>query len=142
MNSNVDDMILACLQKPAIAEVIRDRIKNRFDKYYYASYITKRLSFLIKSGHVLSSMVFKDGEKKHYAEYRLNGITAPPRDDSGQGTTDRGGVEMINSEPSVCATGAPGESLIQHDEICVCEKSYYSRGGKCNKCGRERNKCT
>jgi len=78
MSQTIDDMILAILDsgEALLSEVIRDRIYERFNQRFYQSYVTKRLSFLIQQGKILSDYAVRDGKKTNYSEYRLNRITA------------------------------------------------------------------
>ena len=101
LSLKIKEMILDVLQTPAIAEVIRDRINLKHKKYYYASYITKHLSFLIKENLVESKLVFKDNEQKHYAEYCLKRITAPTREDSVRRTAN--GFDKLSCQNELVA---------------------------------------
>ena len=131
MSQTIDDMILAILESgdALLSEVIRDRIYERFNQRFYQSYVTKRLSFLIQQGKILSDYAVRDGKKTNYSEYRLNRIAAllsdPAEKRVGAQKTDEPAKEVVVREwrqaNSACP-GCGGWYQIKKGEKWVCSR--------------------
>ncbi len=131
MSQTIDDMILAILDsgEALLSEVIRDRIYERFNQRFYQSYVTKRLSFLIQQGKILSDYAVRDGKKTNYSEYRLNRITAVLSDPAEKRATpqknDDPVKETVRREWRQADCGCPkcgGWYQIKKGEKWVCSR--------------------
>ena len=75
----------------------------------------KDIKFLRDDGYQIEKRRVVDGDTEYY-RYRLVGVRNDP-----------------SSE--VVVTGQPGSGLHQEATLCACGNSYYTRNGRCNRCG-------
>lgn len=137
MSQDIEKMILAVLDsgEALLSEVIRDRINERFGRYFYQNYITKRLSFLMLRGVVESNYAVRDGKKMNYSEYHLKRITGVLSDPAEKRVTHQSedvpakftpprNWRQANIACSVCG----GWYEVEIDGEWVCSKKHEQEG--------------